>query len=452
MSEDNRAVRTVSELAHALRITLTDGFSSCWVEGELSGFKAHGSGHWYFSLKDDRAQVRAAMFARDNRRVRFAPKDGDRVLIRGRVDLYEPRGDLQIIVEHIEPRGQGALLAEFERLKTRLQAEGLFDPAKKRALPPVPRRVGIVTSESGAALHDMLRVLRRRDPWLQIVVAPARVQGAGAKESIAAALALLATHGAVEVILCGRGGGSLEDLWAFNEEAVVRAIASCPIPVVSCVGHETDITLADFAADLRAPTPSAAAEMVVPELAALLAELGDLGDRLGYAVRGRLTRERQRVDGLERRLIGPRRRIEVDQQRLDDLRSRLDGAVKGRLTARSQRFQGWSARLHAANPERRLLIERKRLGPLRGRLLPSLVRDLRARRQAVEALRRQLLQLGPLQSLERGFALPLDERGRIPRDAAEVAVGSALWVQLARGRVQTRVEAIDPLRTLGDAP
>lgn len=447
-----RPVRRVSELCRELKRTLADDFEDCWVEGELSGLRPHASGHWYFTLKDGEAQLKAAMFARDNRRIRFAPRDGDQVLVRGRVDLYEPRGDLQLIVSHMEPRGQGALLAEFERLKARLAAEGLFAPERKRPLPFLPRRIGIVTSESGAALHDMLSVLGQRDPGLSITIAPARVQGAGAAASIAAALELLGAHGQVEVILCGRGGGSLEDLWAFNEEAVVRALAACPVPVISCVGHETDITLADFAADVRAPTPTAAAEMVVPDRAGLVVELTDLSERLDHAFRRATRLRRERVELLRARLLSPQRRLDRDQQRLDDLRERLQHAATRRLHDRSRRVENLGLRLGAQGPGRRILSEQQRSAALSSRLLPALLRTMGKRRASSEALRRQLLTLGPLASLERGYAIVRDQGGAVVRNASDLGVGQRIEVVLHRGSAIAEVQSVEPLSRLGEAP
>ena len=397
MPPDPRDVQTVSQLARRIRGVLDDSFSRVWVRGEISNLRRYGSGHWYFTLKDEGGQLSAAMFARDNRRVRFAPADGDEVLLEGRVDLYQQRGNLQVVASWMEPLGAGRLQARFEELKARLQAEGLFDPDRKRPLPAVPRRIGIVTSAQAAALQDMLRTLAGRDPTLSITIAPARVQGEGAAAEIAGALELLQRCSDVEVILCGRGGGSLEDLWAFNEEVVARAIAACRIPVISGVGHEIDFSIADFVADARAATPTAAAELAVSPRADLEAAVQDLRRRLDAAwLRGRSWR-RERLRGVTRRLPTPRRRLDVASQRLDDATDRLHRA---------------------------------------------LVASLRLRRSRLEAGRRALRALGPLESLGRGYAIVSTDGGEVLRDAGRVELGDSVHVRLNRGALECTVETV----------
>jgi len=438
-------VQSVSELARQVRSVLDGSFESVWVRGELSNYRAYGSGHWYFTLKDQQAQLKGAMFGRDNRRVRFAPQDGDEVLVRGRVDLYSKRGDLQIVVDHMESLGAGRLHQEFEKLKARLGEEGLFDRDRKQPLPPVPRRIGIVTSEKAAALQDMLRVLQTRDPTLAITLAPARVQGDGAAPAIAAALDLLNRASDVEVILCGRGGGSIEDLWAFNEEVVARAIARSRVPVISGVGHEIDFTIADFVADARAPTPTAAAEMAVPIRAELEAVVADRRERLVGALRRTLERRAQRVDELSQRLsaASPRRRLDQRRQRLDATRNRLNLALQRGLVLRRERASAAAQRLETANPARRLAPLQRQLSDARKRLERALYVDMMARRERLDAGRRALGLLGPLQSLGRGYSIATTERdGRVLRDATQCSSGDKLRLRLATGALRCTVEEV----------
>jgi len=390
---------TVTQLARRVRGVLEGSFDRVWVKGEISNFRRFNSGHWYFTLKDSGAQLKAAMFGRDNRYVRFEPRDGDEVIVQGRIDLYDRRGDLQVVASWMEPVGAGRLQKQLKELEAKLRAEGLFDPARKQPLPRVPRRIGIVTSRQAAALQDMLRILAERDPTLSITIAPCRVQGAEAGPEVAAALRLLARHGDVEVILCGRGGGSLEDLWAFNTEVVVRAIADCPIPVVTGIGHEIDTTLADLAADARAPTPTGAAEMACLARADLEAGVDGLKRRLADAVRRALDRRARRAADLETRLPTPARRLDAAGQRLDDARGRLARAASNTLIRR-----------------------RDRLG----------------------AARRALDVLGPMQSLERGYAIVTRGEGGAPvvREAAQVVPGDPVRVRLFRGALECTVDSV----------
>ncbi len=437
-----RRIETVTDLSAQIRSALAGDFADVWVEGELSGFKAHPSGHWYFTLKDEGAQLKTAMFRARNSRVRFRPKDGDLVVVGGRIDLYEARGDLQLIGEQMELAGQGAMLAELERRKARFAAEGLFDPARKQAIPRMARRIGIATAEGSAALADMLRVLFGRDPGLQVFIAPCRVQGQGSAESIAAAIDLLDEHGRVDVILAGRGGGSIEDLWSWNDELVVRAIARCRTPLISCVGHETDTTLADHAADLRAPTPTKAAEIAAPDRAAEVAHLCDLEARLIGQVRRASERRRLRVQELAARLLSPRRRVERDQQRLDELRLRLVHAATAALRRRRERLLTDVISLQARHPRTELVARRERVRSLSRRLAPAIAFTLGSRRARLEGLRRALLLLGPLPTLERGYALALSERGTLLRSAAQAQAGDAVTVRLHDGDLSCRVTEV----------
>jgi exodeoxyribonuclease VII large subunit len=447
-----RRIHEVSELASRVKSSLDEGFGQIWVRGEISNFRSYSSGHWYFTLKDFDAQLKAAMFSRDNRRLRFEPRDGDAVLVSGRVDLYVRRGDLQVVASHMEPEGAGRLAREFEQLKARLSEEGLFEPGRKRALPRVPRHIGIVTSEKAAALQDMLRVLQSRDPTLNITLAPSRVQGDGAGRQVAAALDLLNQIGQAEVILCGRGGGSIEDLWAFNEEVVARAIARSEIPVISCVGHEIDFTIADFVADLRAATPSAAAELAVPVRAELEAVLADRVQRLQGALARQLRARRQRLLELRVRLGRPERSLDGAVQRVDDARDRLARATSQQLQLRRQRLDSAGARLAVLNPQRDLLLSRRRLERAQQQLAGSMAVRLSRRRHELDASRRALYALGPLQALARGYALVSTADGVVVRGPSQVAIGDSVQVRLAQGALRCTVnevaDEVDPnLRT-----
>jgi len=414
-----RAVLTVSQLTEQLRSAVEERFPAVWVEGEISNFKVYGSGHAYFTLKDEGAQIRAVLFRNRTRRLRFEPADGQHVLAFGSLEVYAQRGEYQLVVELLEPRGLGALQLAFEQRKARLGAEGLFEAARKRPLPRFPRKIGIATSPSGAALRDMLRVLGRRFAGLNIVIAPCRVQGEGAAGEIAQAIADLNALGDVDVIIVGRGGGSLEDLWAFNEEAVARAIAGSKVPVVSAVGHEVDFTIADFVADLRAPTPSAAAEVVVREKRALADSLADLRVRLGRAV------------------ARPLRDLE---RRLDQVRGRLQRAADGMHRGAAYRVDLLTARLRSASPYARLRTDRHRLERLEARLFGAMGRRLAGDRHRLSASAGRLGSLSPLAVLSRGYSLTRTPDGRIVRAASQVAPGDPLSVLLHEGRLDCRVE------------
>ncbi|MBP6777983.1 MAG: exodeoxyribonuclease VII large subunit, partial [Piscinibacter sp.] len=358
-----REVYSVSRLNREVRSLLEQRFGAVWIEGEISNFSRPASGHWYFTLKDAGAQVRCAMFRNRNYVVRTPPRDGQQVLVRGRVSLYDARGEFQLIVDHVEEAGVGALRRQFEELKARLAAEGLFDAARKRALPALPRRIGVVTSPTGAALRDILHVLERRFPAIPVVLYPVPVQGQGAGAQIAAMIRLASQRQDVDVLIVARGGGSLEDLWSFNEEVVARAVLDCRIPVISGVGHETDVTIVDFVADERAPTPSAAAERVVPDRSEWLRNL---------AIRlSRLTRAQARIlAGLDeslrwsaRRLqqLHPRARLEQQAQHVDELDTRLQRALRRRLERARQDLAITSAHLARLSPERRIAAGNQRL-------------------------------------------------------------------------------------------
>ena len=391
-----RDIYSVSRLNREARTLLESALPALWVEGELSNVARPSSGHWYFTLKDSAAQVRCAMFRGANARVRLAPRDGLQVLLRARVSLYEPRGDYQLIADFMEEAGEGALRRRFEELKARLAAEGLFDAGVKRPLPRLPRRIGVITSPTGAAIRDILHILKRRFAAVPVVIYPVPVQGAGAGQEIAAALARANARAETDVLILARGGGSLEDLWAFNEEVVARAIRASRIPVVSGVGHEIDFTIADFAADVRAPTPSGAAELVVPDGAEWRRALESARARLGVGVRRGVARSSERLTWLLGRLarVHPRERLARRAQRLDELETRLGRAL-------GQRLQLSRARLLTAT--------------------------------------RTLNAVSPLATLERGYSILVTADGQLVRAAMQVAPGDTVAARTSRGTVHATV-------------
>jgi exodeoxyribonuclease VII large subunit len=445
MPDAGRRVLTVSELTRAVKDTLEGRFGGLWVEGEISNLRMHTSGHVYFTLKDEEAQVRAVLFRSRARRVRFEPADGLHVLAFGRLDVYAVRGEYQLVCEVLEPKGLGALQLAFEQLKARLDAEGLFDAARKRPLPALPRRVGLVTSPTGAAVRDFLRVVTRRFAGLQVLVCPVRVQGDTAAGEIAEALATLNRRGDLDVIVVARGGGSLEDLWAFNEEAVARAIAGSKIPVISAVGHETDVTIADFVADLRAPTPSAAAELVVREKAELARHVATLGTRLARAMAQRTGRLGDRLAEIRRRrvLTDPGRPLRDWARRADDLGARLGRAMTRHDARVRERLERAARALRPALLRGPLGHRRELAAQLGGRLARALRGETARRRRAVEALAAQLDGLSPLACLARGFAIALLPSGEVITRADRVTRGERVTVRLHEGRLDCRVEDVE---------
>ena len=439
-----RQIFQVSELAEVLRGLIEDGLPRLWVQGEVSNFSRPASGHWYFTLKDGQAQIRCAMFRNANFGIRPQPRDGDQVLVRGQVTLYAARGDLQLICEHLEPAGEGALLAAFERLKKKLAAEGLFDEARKRPLPSLPRHIGVVTSATGAAVQDIRATLARRWPLATVWLHPVPVQGGEAPPAIVRALRELPTQAPVEVILLARGGGSLEDLWAFNDEAVVRAVRACAVPVVCGVGHEVDFTLADFAADLRAPTPTAAAERATPDIADWREHLLDLQDRLRAGADDLLEARRERLAQWSGRLGGlhPGRRMHERTQRLDELSERLGHQGAQLLLRGEQRLSGLRLRLVNASPGSRLPLLQSRLAQVQQRLLGAIQGRLHREASELAAAAARLTALSPVAVLARGYAIATTADGRIATEATALAPGSALTVRLARGSVATTVKGL----------
>lgn len=486
-SRAERDIYSVSRLNREVRVLLERGFATLWVEAEISNLSRPSSGHWYFSLKDANAQVRCAMFRQRNMLCRFAARDGQKVLVRARIGLYEPRGEFQLIVEHMEDAGLGALKRQFEELSARLKAEGLFAAERKRSLPALPRRIGVITSPSGAAVRDILHVLARRFPAVAVMIYPVAVQGAQAPAEIIAALALACRRSECDVLILARGGGSLEDLWAFNDERLARAIVASTIPVVSGVGHEIDFTIADFAADVRAPTPSAAAELVVPDAGEWMAALAGLSARLARCARRRLGEQHERLRWLERRaaLASPVARCAQQAQRLDELEQRLQRAACRGLQRRFERLRWLEGRAAVASPAARVRRHLAALADMEQRLCRCLrhgqnkrvaqfreyqsrfwqaspiarVRDAAARhaalgsrlqaagRECVGRARERLLPLvrtlnavSPLATLARGYAIVIDERGHILRNADDAPAGTWIEARLAHGNIRAKVQ------------
>lgn len=436
-----RTVYAVSELADILRGLLEDSLPSVWVSGEISNFSRPASGHWYFTLKDDRAQLRCAMFKNTNYYVRPQPKDGDAVLVRAKVGIYPARGELQMIVEHLEAAGTGALLRAFEQLKAKLAAEGLFDAALKRPLPAVPRVIGVITSGTGAALQDILNALARRWPLAAVALYPVPVQGNQAPPAIVRALRELPERAPADVILLARGGGSLEDLWAFNDEAVARAIRACPVPVVSGVGHEIDFTIADFAADVRAATPTAAAELVTPDIAERYGRIDSLDIQLIGLVQRRLQLAREQLLQQAGRLqrLHPGRRLQERAQRLDELDQRLRHAMQMRFQVKREALSLHSRRFESAAPLARVLQWQERLRLLADRLQRTNHRLLAERAAQLRQTEALLNSLNPSAVLQRGYALAMAADGRVLHSADELAAGDRVIVRLADGGFEAEV-------------
>jgi len=438
-----RSLYTVSQLTAEIKTLLEEHLEHLWVEGEISNLRLPSSGHFYFTLKDEAAQVRAVMFKFQNRLLKFEPADGLQVICYGRLSVYEPRGEYQIIVDYMEPKGLGALQLAFQQLKEKLAQEGLFDGAHKKPLPPFPQKIGIVTSPTGAAIHDILQIIDRRFANVHILLYPVRVQGAGAAQEIARAIDELNQYPGVDVIIVGRGGGSLEDLWAFNEEVVARAIFDSGIPIISAVGHEIDFTIADFVADLRAPTPSAAAELVVKNKLELARVLESLETRLGNSVRASLKPRRERLLSLLHRLSDPRRKLSDQRLRLDDLFSRLPNSMRQSLGRRSEGLKGKIESLFLLSPSRRIVENSHRLSLAFQRLPLAMRGTQRLFRQRLEGHMGKLQTLSPLSILERGYSISRLLPGKeIIRRASVLKEEDRISVRVHRGEFIARVEEI----------
>ena len=444
-----RRVWSVASLVAAVRTQLEREYTDVFVEGEVSNFRAAESGHLYFTLKENGAQIRVVMFRTQARLLRFRPENGLQVIARGRVTVYEARGELQLSAEYLDPKGAGALQVAFEQLKAKLAAEGLFDAARKKPLPALPRSIGVVTSPRGAAVQDILNVLRRRHQAVNVLIYPAQVQGEAAPGEVSAGLRYFNRTQSADVILLARGGGSLEDLAAFNDEALARSVAASEIPVISAIGHETDFTICDFVADLRAPTPSAAAELVIRSQHELEEKLGNLRQRLSRAARFQLLRARQALTELTQHRAFARMHevLHRRQQRLDEAAFRMAQAERAVLKGLRQRLALATERLRYHDPRRQLAASRQVLQGQTHTLIAAIQRVLFARRARLERLTAQLQALSPLNILQRGYALVFDESGNLVNDAAHFQPGDALSARLARGTVSAIVKEIKGVQT-----
>ena len=438
--EIEREVYTVDRLNKVARQLVESRFAQVWVEGEVSNISSPSSGHLYFTLKDNAAQIRCAFFKSRRAILEYSPKEGVQVLLRARLTIYEPRGDLQLVVQHIEPAGEGALREKFEKLKRKLEKEGLFDHGRKRSLPRIPYRIGVITSPTGAAIRDIVTTCRRRFAGIPLILYPTLVQGEFAPDGIVKSIQLATQRAECEVLILARGGGSLEDLWAFNEERVVRAMFACDIPIVTGIGHEIDFTIADFVADQRAATPSAAAEMVVPEALAVQREVHTLSNQISVAVRRKIEQATQRNDLLAHRLIHPTRRYAQARHNFQLLYGRLGSAFRNEINRQKLNFNNTALRLLQHTPQHQLDAAKWHLKTAHGRLTNVAPRLVMAARQRMQTVLGRLNAISPLATLERGYSLVTDESGAVVTQSKQVQVGSRIDVQLAQGALDCRVE------------
>lgn len=441
MNLRNDNIYTVSRLNAEVRLLLENEMGIVWLVGEISNLMVPVSGHWYFTLKDSQAQVKCAMFKGNNRRVTFKPANGNQVLVRARLSLYEPRGDYQIIVESMQPEGDGRLQQQFEQLKMQLAAEGLFAASQKKPLPEQPKSVGIITSKTGAALHDILHVLKRRDPSLPVVIYPTQVQGKDAAIQIAQAIGRANSRNECDVLIVGRGGGSLEDLWCFNEEIVARTIAASTIPIVSAVGHEVDVTIADFVADVRAPTPSAAAELVSRDTSVRAQQFLQRADRLAHVFSRLLGRQQERLTRLQHRLAlhHPKARLQQQTQQLDELDRRLYRAMQQKLQTEAQRLDRLAVKLDRYSPASQLPGLQAQMGYSEQRLIEAMRRQLRQQQHALALKMETLDAVSPLATLARGYSISRNDQGEVIRSASLVSSGDRITITLADGEIQSQV-------------
>ena len=430
---NTRDIYTVSRLNREVRTVLETGFPLLWLEGEVSNFSRPGSGHWYFTLKDEAAQVKCAMFRNRNLLVKLQPENGKQVLVRARIGLYEARGDYQIIIEHMEEAGDGALRRQFEQLKKKLADEGLFDSAHKKNIPESVARVGIITSATGAAIHDILTTLQRRAPMQSIVVYPVPVQGKGASQKIAEAIKKANTRNEVDVLLLARGGGSLEDLWEFNEEAVARAVYNSDIPIVTGVGHEIDFTIADFVADFRAATPTAAAELISPDRFQQLQKLTSIKSRLIYLLQQRLQQKQQQVDWLYKRIRHPKQQIQHIQNKLDHLSQRHIRVMEITLNKAQAKVELLRVRIQKYDPSQRLQQAQLRYVNVKKRFQRVTMQLIQQKKQRLQHLAYTLDTLSPLHTLKRGYAIVKDQHNKVISTSAVLKNGQSVKTELAQG-------------------
>ena len=436
-------VFTVTEVNNSVKQLLEQQFASIWLEAEISNLVQPRSGHIYLTLKDDNAQIRAAMFRGNNQRLTFAPKNGDQVLVRGRLSLFAPRGDFQLIIDKMEEAGLGALQRAFEKLKQKLQLEGLFDEERKKPIPTCPSRIGVVTSPTGAAVHDILSVLKRRFPLTEVVIYPTQVQGEEAAAQIRQAINLANQRKECDVLIVGRGGGSQEDLWCFNDEALARTIVASELPIVSAVGHQVDFTIADFVADVRAPTPSAAAELLSPDGYEFQLQLSAYQDNLANQLRRQIRQKQQRLILVAKHLKHPGRRLEEHAQRLDQLEVRLRKATRTQLLLRKSQLDTLSSRLQGHSPQQQINGIKKDLININGRLNKALQNQQQRKSQQLQNLAQRLNTVSPLNTLARGYSISQLEDGTLLQNSDQVSPGQRFQTRLHQGRVTSIVETIE---------
>ena len=441
MDQKNKHIYSVSSLNRAAKSLLETSLGVIWLSGEISNLTIAVSGHWYFTLKDHSAQVRCAMFKGNNRRSGFTPKHGQQVLVRGKLSLYEARGDYQLIIESMAPEGDGLLKQQFDALKCQLAAEGLFSQEYKKTLPNVINRIGVITSSTGAALHDILSVLKRRDPRLQVIVYPSQVQGAGSAESVAAQIQLANARNECDLLIVGRGGGSLEDLWCFNEAIVAYAIFNSQLPIISAVGHEIDISISDFVADLRAATPSAAAELVSQSSSVVESQLQTLVTRLKRAISAQLQLKHHQQNLLKEKLLqqDPKHKLQQQTLQLDELSLRLSHAINQVINQQTQQQQRLENRLINFSPAQTIRIEQQKQTQLLSRLQSAMHNKLKQSENALQSQISQLNAVSPLATLARGYAIVKDNKGKVTTDATTLSAGDTISVRLHKGEVKAQV-------------
>ncbi|MEJ6121264.1 exodeoxyribonuclease VII large subunit [Vibrio sp. 2-Bac 85] len=441
MAIKNNNIYSVSSLNKAAKSLLETGLGVIWLSGEISNLTIAVSGHWYFTLKDHGAQIKCAMFRGNNSRAGFTPKHGQQVLVRGKLSLYEARGDYQLIAETMAPEGDGLLKQQFEELKCQLAGQGLFSEAIKKPLPEIIKRVGIITSSTGAALHDILSVLQRRDPRLQVVIYPTQVQGQGSAFSVAAQIALANIRNECDVLIVGRGGGSLEDLWCFNEPDVAYAIYNSQLPVISAVGHEIDVTISDFVADLRAATPSAAAELVSQHKTFVSTQLNNLVARLKQSIQNRLQHKTHQLSVLKQTLLqhDPKHKLQQQAQNLDELSLRLQHAMQQKMQWQQHQTSQLKNRLQQASPAHHINIELQKQQQLKRQLTQAMTAKLNNAEQNLHHQIQQLNAFSPLATLARGYAIVKDEKGKVSTDPAKLKVGETVEVTLDKGQFKAQV-------------
>ena len=442
-TSNNRDIYTVSRLNREVRTVLETGFPLLWIEAELSNFARPASGHWYFSLKDEAAQVKCAMFKNRNQLVKVLPANGNQVLVRAKIGLYEPRGDFQLIIEHMEEAGDGALRRQFELLKNKLSNEGLFDALHKKDIPETVTRVGIVTSSSGAAIHDILTTLQRRFPMDKTIVYPVPVQGKGASNKIAAAINKANVRQEVDVLIVARGGGSLEDLWEFNEEVVARAIYDSDIPVVTGIGHEVDFTIADFVADQRAATPTAAAELISPDRYQQLQKLSSIESRLTYLIQQNLQQKQQKIDWLSKRIRHPKDQLQIIKNTLNELNKRNINSIKSKLLTSRSQTNLLEARIQQHNPSHKVREFQQRFESISTRFQRASKQVISTRTKKLQHLIYTLDALSPLHTLKRGYAIIKDKNNKIIRNVNEIKINQVIKTELAKGYIFSTITEVN---------